>query len=153
LGDVDETLLELARRTSHMEAVQVEVPAQAGLVTKPALVKSVGIDVEGLRFWVVGGFLLDEAMAGYFKSLSNAEVEVLWEDALLLSTGPTEGPWTMRSLQYPPHAEIRFLFGQLEAREAQQRVLWAFGAIFLFRCQCNTESFNCLFYIGLTLLC
>ncbi|MBN1208629.1 MAG: HAMP domain-containing protein, partial [Myxococcaceae bacterium] len=126
-GDPDPELFAVTQQKSPRPVpVRVSVRGDEGLREVPALVTARPVDYGDLRLWAVGGVLLNEELAQHLAKLSQAEVSLLAGDAVVARAGSAAPPTVERVLPLGETAQVRLVFSQAAAREAEQGVTGAF---------------------------
>jgi two-component system, NtrC family, nitrogen regulation sensor histidine kinase NtrY len=130
IGDPDEALFALTRSGSRApSAVLVELRGQGGLRQVPALVAARSIDYGALRLWVVGGVLLDEALASHLSNLTGAQVTLVAGPQAVATAGHVEPPVVTRALELPPVARVELSWSRAALLEAERGIVRAFAAL------------------------
>jgi nitrogen fixation/metabolism regulation signal transduction histidine kinase len=130
IGDPDAALFALTKNTVREPVpALVEVRDQAGIRKVPALVTSRRVDYGALRIWVVGGTLLDPALAAHLASVTGARVELLVGDEVLTASGEARPPVVSKVLPLEPAARLRLSFSGAALTEAEHGVVRAFETL------------------------
>jgi two-component system nitrogen regulation sensor histidine kinase NtrY len=128
-GDVDEGLraaLALPPGTVAVEEVQVSAPE--GPRPWPALVGARA--VEGVpTLFLVGGVLLDGALALQLATASGAEVDIRQGPAVLASAGAARGRQLQRTLPLGGETSLGVAVGDAASAEAEAALLGALGGL------------------------
>jgi nitrogen fixation/metabolism regulation signal transduction histidine kinase len=130
LGDPDPELFALTRlKDPEPKVVLVEVRAESGLRKVPALVTARPVDYGDLRLWVVGGVLLDEALAGHLAGLTGARVEILSREGPASAAGEAPPPVVERVVELSPAVRVRLSLSRAAQADAERVVMSAFAAL------------------------
>jgi two-component system nitrogen regulation sensor histidine kinase NtrY len=128
-GDVDEGLraaLALPSGTVAVEEVQVSAPE--GPRAWPALVCARAVEGVPTAF-VVGGVLLDGALANQLATSSGAEVAIRRGQEVLASAGTAPGRRLLRSLPLGAETQLEVAVGDAASAEAESALLGALAAV------------------------
>ncbi len=128
LGDPDPALFAVAQSAAKEPmAVLVEVRGEAGLRPMPALVAARSLDYGELRIWVVGGALLDAALAQQLSQMTGARIEISSPAGPAAAAGSIESPSEERAVQLSPGIQIKLSLSKapLVAAEALLRRVFA----------------------------
>jgi two-component system, NtrC family, nitrogen regulation sensor histidine kinase NtrY len=128
-GDVEEGLraaLALPPGTVALEEVQVLAPE--GPRTWPALLASTPVEGVPTAF-LVGGVLLDGALATQLSTSSGAEVEVRRGPEVLAGAGGTPGRQLVRVLPLGGDVSLAVAVGDAASQEAERALLGALAAV------------------------
>jgi len=128
-GDVDRGLgAALAAPAGTVVLQAVEVSAPEGPRAWPALLSARPVEgVEGA--FLVGGVLLDAALATQLSTLSGAEVEFLEGTEVLAGAGRADGRLSVRSLPLGEGTTLRVVVGDAASAEAERALLAALAAV------------------------
>ena len=128
LGDPDPGLFALTKRTAPEPAVVlVEVRGDAGLRRVPALVTARPVEYGEMHLWVVGGVLLDEAVARHLSELTGTRVEIASPSSgdSFAAAGKALPPLVQRAVALSPEVSISLSLSRATAVEAERVVLAA----------------------------
>ncbi len=113
LGDPDPALFAITREAgAGARPVLVEVRAERGLREIPALVAAARTRGGEPRLWVVGGVLLDRALAEHLAKLTGAEVEIVARGETVAEAGERQEPAVRRELPLSSEVAVVFRFGK-----------------------------------------
>ncbi len=130
IGDPDEALFAVTRAsTKEPIAVLVELRDERGLRRVPALVTARPMDYGSLRIWVVGGRLLDQALADHLAELSGARVRLVAGKDTVAEAGRAQPPVVKERLELPPVAHVELEHSRAALIEAEGGLVRAFGTL------------------------
>jgi nitrogen fixation/metabolism regulation signal transduction histidine kinase len=128
-GDVDPGLAAaLAAGPGTVVTAEVQVRAPEGPRAWPALLAARPVeDVAGA--WLVGGVLLDAALAGQLATLTGALVEIRRGEEVLAIAGSASGRAVWRELPLGAGTDLRVTVGGAASAEAERALLAALAAV------------------------
>jgi two-component system nitrogen regulation sensor histidine kinase NtrY len=130
IGDPDEALFSLARGgRKEPLPVLVEVRHESGLLRAPALVTARAMDYGAMRIHVVGGLLLDDALAAHLAELTQAKVTLIAGDTAVASAGHAAPPVVRTSIELAPVGRIDLLHSRAALLEAERGIVRAFATL------------------------
>jgi two-component system, NtrC family, nitrogen regulation sensor histidine kinase NtrY len=130
IGDPDEALFAVTRRDRAPPVpVLVEIRDQAGLRRAPALVMARPMDYGSLRVNVVGGVLLDEALAAHLAELTGARVTLVAGNDAVASAGQVTPPTLRTSIELAPVGRVDLEYSRAALLEAERGIIRTFGTL------------------------
>ncbi len=132
IGDPDPVLAQVAKaRPKEAVLVRVEVKSDGTLLQgRPAFVAAEPMEYGELKIWVVGGVLLDDALAARLADLTAARVEIVaGEGEVIAAAGGVDPPTRERVLELSPEVRLRLQFSQAPALRAERGVLTALATM------------------------
>jgi two-component system nitrogen regulation sensor histidine kinase NtrY len=135
LGDPDPVLFQVTRGGAATVPVLVELRDDArGVRTMPALVAARPVELEGTHLWMVGGMLIDPALAEHFSRLTSAKVEVFTQpgapDGPAFAAGAAEEPVVTRALSLDEVGRIELHFSRSDLLASERQLIQAFSLFF-----------------------
>ncbi len=107
VGDPDPALFAVAQSgAKEATPVLVELRNEAGLRRIPALVTARSFDYGELRIWVVGGRILDSALAEQLSGMTGALVEISSLEGTAASAGAADQPTVKTAVELAPAARV-----------------------------------------------
>lgn len=131
VGDPDPLLYALTRETDPKpRPALVELRSERGVRQHPALVTARRASGTGpLRVWLVGGVLLDQALAEQLARVSGARVEIEAHGQLVVSAGEVASPQTTRELPLSDEVRVVFRFSRAGLVSVQRGLLQAVAVL------------------------
>ena len=130
IGDPDEALFAVARLgRAPPVPVLVEVRDESGLRRAPALVTGRAMDYGSLRVNVVGGVLLDAALAEHLAELTGARVTLIAGSDAVSAAGQVAPPTVRSSIELPPIGRVDLDYSRAALLQAERGILRTFGAL------------------------
>ena len=130
IGDPDEALFSVARAgRKEPAAARVEIRSESGLRLAPALVTARSMDYGAMRIQVVGGVLLDEALAAHLSEISGAQVTFIAGDEAFASAGQAAPPVVRTSIELAPMGRIELRHSRAALLAAERGIVGAFATL------------------------
>jgi two-component system, NtrC family, nitrogen regulation sensor histidine kinase NtrY len=130
IGDPDEVLFSVTRLgRSPPVPILVEIRDEAGLRRAPALVTARAMDYGSLRMNVVGGVLLDGAVAAHLAELTGARVTLVAGSEAVATAGEVPPPVVRASIDLAPVGRVDLEYSRAGLLEAERGIIRAFATL------------------------
>ena len=130
IGDPDEALFAVTRLgRAPPVPVLVEIREETGLRRAPAIVAARPMDYGSLRVNVVGGVLLDEALAAHLAELTGARVTLFAGTDPVAAAGEVSPPVVRTSIDLPPVGRVDLEYSRAALLEAERGIIRTFGTL------------------------